>query len=189
MAIKTSTTKRRMAAPAAPLLSRGRGTLWFWRRRIRCLRAQARGFSRRRSDGTYISSEYIDPYGYVIPRGKCLVITDLSYYSGFSQPLAPGALTKLTLGIVKVSSSGWQQTIMFVASPTVFKQQGDWRQRQLEHGVRRQSRLLSIRHPACARGPREHRPVCIRLSEATVGAFASMRSSTFGKHRFWLAQI
>ena len=73
--------------------------------------------------------------------------------------------------------------------PTVFKQQGDWRQRQLEHGVRRQSRLLSIRHPACARGPREHRPVCIRLSKATVGAFASMRSSTFGKHRFWLAQI
>ena len=76
-----------------------------------------RGFSRRRSDGTSVSSEYFDPYGYVIPRGKCLVITDLTYYSGFSQPLAPGALTKLTLGIVKVSSSGWQQTIMFVASP------------------------------------------------------------------------
>jgi hypothetical protein len=76
-----------------------------------------RGFSRRRSDGTSINSEYIEPYGYVVPRGKCLVITDLSYYSGFSQPLAPGALTKLTLGIVKVSGSGWQQTIMFVASP------------------------------------------------------------------------
>ena len=74
------------------------------------------GFSRRRSDGTYISSEYIDPYGYVIPREKTST-TDLSYYSGFSQPLAPGALTKLALGIVKVSSSGWQQTIMFVASP------------------------------------------------------------------------
>jgi hypothetical protein len=76
-----------------------------------------RGFSRRRSDGTSVSSEYFDPYGYVIPRGKCLVITDLTYYSGFSQPLAPGALTKLTLGIVKVSSSGWQQTIMFITSP------------------------------------------------------------------------
>jgi hypothetical protein len=76
-----------------------------------------RGFSRRRSDGTSINSEYIEPYGYVVSRGKCLVITDLSYYSGFSQPLAPGALTKLTLGIAKVSSSGWQQTIMFVASP------------------------------------------------------------------------
>jgi hypothetical protein len=76
-----------------------------------------RGFSRRRSDGTSISSEYVEPYGYVIPRGKCLVVTDLSYHSGFSQPLAVGALTKLTLGIVKVASSGWRQTIIFVASP------------------------------------------------------------------------
>ena len=117
MAIKTSTTKRRMAAPAAPCCPEAGDLVVLATANPMFEGGTTRGFSRRRSDGTYISSEYIDPYGYVIPRGKCLVITDLSYYSGFSQPLAPGALTKLTLGIVKVSSSGWQQTIMFVASP------------------------------------------------------------------------
>jgi hypothetical protein len=76
-----------------------------------------RGLRRIRSDGTSIGSEYVEPYGYVIPRGKCLVITDLSYYSGFTQPLGPGNLTTLTLGIVKVSSSGWQQNIIFVTTP------------------------------------------------------------------------
>jgi hypothetical protein len=82
-----------------------------------------RGLRRIRSDGTSIGSEYVEPYGYVIPRGKCLVITDLSYYSGFTQPLGPGNLTTLTLGIVKVSSSGWQQNIIFVTTPQV-----DWQE-------------------------------------------------------------
>ena len=30
-----------------------------------------RGLRRIRSDGTSISSEYVEPYGYVIPKGKC----------------------------------------------------------------------------------------------------------------------
>ena len=64
------------------------------------------------------SREYVEPYGYVIPKGKCLVVTDLSYYSGFSQPLTQGSLTKLFLGIVTVSSSGWRQSTLFVTSPT-----------------------------------------------------------------------
>jgi hypothetical protein len=75
------------------------------------------GLRRFRSDGASISSEYVEPYGYVIPKGKCFVVTDLSYYSGFTQPLAPGSLTKLTLGIVKVSASGWRQSTVFVTSP------------------------------------------------------------------------
>ena len=68
--------------------------------------------------GRHLSSEYVEPYGYVIPKGKCLVVTDLSYYSGFSQPLTQGSLTKLFLGIVTVSSSGWRQSTLFVTSPT-----------------------------------------------------------------------
>jgi hypothetical protein len=76
-----------------------------------------RGLRRIRSDGNSVSSEYVEPYGYVIPKGKCLVVTDLSYYSGFTQTMAPGSLTKLVLGIVKVSSSGWRQSIVFVTSP------------------------------------------------------------------------
>jgi hypothetical protein len=76
-----------------------------------------RGLRRFRSDGASISSEYVEPYGYVIPKGKCFVVTDLSYYSGFTQPMATGSLTKLTLGIVKVSASGWRQSTVFVTSP------------------------------------------------------------------------
>jgi hypothetical protein len=66
-----------------------------------------------------MSSEYVDPFGYVIPVGKCLVVTDLCYFSGFSQPPAPGNLTTLLLGIVTVSGSGWQQRSLFVTSPTL----------------------------------------------------------------------
>ena len=76
-----------------------------------------RGLRRIRSDGTSIGSEYVEPYGYVIPRGTCLVVTDLSFYSGFTQPLAADSLTTLALGIVKVSGSGWQQSTVFVTSP------------------------------------------------------------------------
>ena len=76
-----------------------------------------RGLRRIRSDGTSINSDYVEPYGYVIPTGKCLVVTDLSYYSGFTQPLAADSLTELALGIVKVSGSGWQQSTVFVTSP------------------------------------------------------------------------
>jgi hypothetical protein len=48
-----------------------------------------RGLRRIRSDGTSISSEYVEPYGYVIPKGKCLVVTDL--YGYFSKLLRDDA--------------------------------------------------------------------------------------------------
>jgi hypothetical protein len=81
--------------------------------------ATSRGLRRIHSDGTTVNNEYVEPYGYVIPNGKCLVVTDLSYYSGFTQPPISGTLTNLTLGIVTVAGSGWRQGVLFVTSPLV----------------------------------------------------------------------
>ena len=78
-----------------------------------------RGLRRIHSDGTTVNSEYVEPYGYVIPSGRCLVVNDLSYYSGFTQPPIPGTLTNLTLGIVTVVGSGLSQGVLFVTSPIV----------------------------------------------------------------------
>ena len=95
-----------------------------------------RGFSRRRSDGTSVSSEYFDPYGYVIPRGKCLVITDLTYY--WLQPTTgPRRFDEANARDREGLSSGWQQTIMFVASPQFSNNKVIGGNVKLKTGVRR----------------------------------------------------
>ena len=189
MAIKTSTTKRRMAAPAAPCcpeagdlvvlatanpMFEGGTTSAVFAKTIRWHLHQQR---------VHRPLRLCDTEGKV-PRhhGSVLLFR-------FQPTTGPRCSDEANTRDREGLQLGLAADHHVRRKPTVFKQQGDWRQRQLEHGVRRQSRLRSIRHPACARGPREHRPVCIRLSKATVGAFASMRSSTFGKHRFWLAKI
>jgi hypothetical protein len=81
------------------------------------------GFRRIHSDGTSIASEYVDPYGYVIPAGKCLVVTDLAYYSSFTKPEAPGSLTHLLLGIATVTPGGFGQRQVF-ATTALFSNNG-----------------------------------------------------------------
>jgi hypothetical protein len=83
-----------------------------------------RGFRRIHPDGTSVVSEYVDPYGYVIPPGKCLVVTDLAYYSGFTKPEPPGSLTHLLLGIATVNpGGGWGQRQVF-ATTAIFSNNG-----------------------------------------------------------------
>ena len=104
-----------------------------------------RGLRRIRSDGTSINSEYVEPYGHVIPKGKCLVVTDLSYYSGFTQTMSLGSLTKLVLGGVKVLELGLAAKYCVCHQPEVRKKQRpDRRQRHHGNGVRRSSRSLSV---------------------------------------------
>jgi len=86
--------------------------------------ANLRGFRRIRADGTYPSGEYVVPYGYVIPKGKCLVVTDLAYYSGFTEPQPPGNLTRVMLGSLTVTApNSWTQETLFVTAP-LFSQNG-----------------------------------------------------------------
>lgn len=86
--------------------------------------ANLRGFRRIRADGTYPSGEYVVPYGYVIPKGKCLAVTDLAYYSGFTQPEPPGNLTRVMLASLTVTApNSWTQETLFVTAP-LFSQNG-----------------------------------------------------------------
>jgi hypothetical protein len=61
-----------------------------------------RGFRRIHVDGVAPANEYVEPYGYVIPKGRGLVVTDLAYYSSFTKPRAPGDISRLFLGYVDV---------------------------------------------------------------------------------------
>jgi hypothetical protein len=83
----------------------------------------SRGFRRTRGDGTYPSSEYVEPYGYVIPKGKCLVVTDLAYHSRFTQPEPPGNMSEIRLGLLTVTSTSLSQGNLFITAP-VFSQNG-----------------------------------------------------------------
>ena len=106
-----------------------------------------RGFSRRRSDGTYISSEYIDPYGYVIPTGKCLVITDLSTIQ-VSANHWPQVLDEANARDREGLQLGLAADHHVRRKPTVLKQQGDRRHRQHEHGFAvRHGCYLSVTPP------------------------------------------
>jgi hypothetical protein len=82
-----------------------------------------RGFRRVHVDGSAPAGEYIDPYGYVIPKGRGLVVTDLAYYSSFTKPRAPGDLARLFLGYVQVTPTGLSQGLIFVTTP-IFAQNG-----------------------------------------------------------------
>src|SRR5262245_24514160 len=61
--------------------------------------ALVRGLRRILPDGTYSTGDYVEPHGYVIPKGKCLVVTDFAFYSRFTRPEPPGHMTRLELGI------------------------------------------------------------------------------------------
>jgi hypothetical protein len=80
----------------------------------------SRGFRRIRPDGSQ-TGEYQDPYGFVIPRGKSLVVTDLAYYSGFTNPQDPGDMTRLMLGMLTVNPTSIQQLPLFVTAPLFAK--------------------------------------------------------------------
>jgi hypothetical protein len=82
------------------------------------------GFRRIHPDGTSVAMEYVAPYGYVIPAGKCLVVTSVAFYSGFTNPQPPGSLTHVMLGIATVNpGGGWGQRQVF-ATPAVFANNG-----------------------------------------------------------------
>jgi hypothetical protein len=74
------------------------------------------GFRRIHPDGTSVASEYVDPYGYLIPADKCLVVTDVAFYSSFTKPESPGNLTHVLLGIATVNPGGWGQRQVFTTS-------------------------------------------------------------------------
>lgn len=75
-----------------------------------------RGFRRVHPDGSSDPSEYNAPYGYVIPKGKVLVITDVAYHSSFTQPRPAGTLTELRFGIVNVTNQSVGQRAIFTTS-------------------------------------------------------------------------
>jgi hypothetical protein len=78
-----------------------------------------RGMRRIHPDGTMHPSEHLEPYGYVIPRRKVLVVTDLAYLSGFTRPRPAGTLASVNLGITTVSgeaSTTITQNVLFTAS-------------------------------------------------------------------------
>jgi hypothetical protein len=74
------------------------------------------------------SGEFLTPFdainGYVIPAGRHLIVTDLAYYSGFTNPRPPGELTHVVLSILTPDEGGGlTQTPVFVATAT-FTQNG-----------------------------------------------------------------
>jgi hypothetical protein len=83
--------------------------------------AMFRAFRRIRADGSSVASEFINPYGYVIPRGRGLVVTDLAYYSAFTKPDPEGTLRRLSLGSVHVESGGLSQLMVFITTPVFAK--------------------------------------------------------------------
>jgi len=75
-----------------------------------------RGFRRIHADGVAPAGEYIEPYGFVVPKGRCLVVTDVAYFSKATKPLAEGNLTRLSLGYLQLIKQGWMQGILFVTT-------------------------------------------------------------------------
>jgi hypothetical protein len=82
-----------------------------------------RGFRRIHADDSSPPGEYIEPYGFVIPKGRCLIVTDLAFFSAFTNPEAAGNLTRLVLGFLHVLQDGWSQGVIFVTTP-IFSQNG-----------------------------------------------------------------
>lgn len=88
--------------------------------------ALVRGLRRTLPDGTYSTSDYVEPHGYVIPKGKCLVVTDFAFYSRFTNPEPARHMTRLQLGIATTHPDGsWGQLPVFVTAP-VFSENGSY---------------------------------------------------------------
>jgi hypothetical protein len=75
-----------------------------------------RGLRRVHPDGSIDPGEHVEPYGYVIPKGKVLVVTDVAYHTGFTQPRPAGTLTELRFGIMTVTSNSVGQRAIFTTS-------------------------------------------------------------------------
>ena len=85
--------------------------------------SNSRGLRRIGASGE-ILTPFDEPYGYVIPGGRHLVVTDLAYYSGFTNPRPPGALAHVVLSILTLSGDGGSShTPVFVAT-SPFAQNG-----------------------------------------------------------------
>src|SRR4051794_21740479 len=82
-----------------------------------------RGFRRLHADGSAPAGEYVEPYGFVIPKGRCLIVTDLGYYSDFTKPEAAGSLTRVMLGYLQLLPNGWTQGILFITT-AIFSKNG-----------------------------------------------------------------
>jgi len=72
------------------------------------------GFRRIRAGGVAPASEYVAPYGFVIPTGRCLVVTDLAFFSDITEPLPEGSLSRVELGYWQPTKVGWNQATLFV---------------------------------------------------------------------------
>jgi hypothetical protein len=81
------------------------------------------GFERVHASGSSPPGESVAPYGFVIPKGRCLIITDLAYYSDFTKPEAAGDLTRVSLGYLQVMPSGFSQGLIFMTT-AVFAKNG-----------------------------------------------------------------
>jgi hypothetical protein len=75
-----------------------------------------RGLRRVHPDGSIHANEHVEPFGYVIPKGKVLVVTDVAYHSAFTQPRPPGTLTELRFGIMTVTNQSVGQRAIFTTS-------------------------------------------------------------------------
>jgi hypothetical protein len=75
-----------------------------------------RGLYRVHPDGSVHPNEQNEPYGFIIPKGMVLVVTDVAYHSAFTQPRPPGTLTELRFGIVTVTPNSVGQRIIFTTS-------------------------------------------------------------------------
>lgn len=80
-----------------------------------------RGFRRIHADGVAPAGEYVEPYGFVVPKGRALVVTDVAFFSKATKPLSPGSLTRLSLGYLQRVRQGWLQGILFVTTATYTK--------------------------------------------------------------------
>jgi hypothetical protein len=75
-----------------------------------------RGLRRVHPDGSIHPSEQVEPFGYVIPKGMVLVVTDVAYHSAFTKPRPPGTLTEVRFGLTTVTSKSVSQRAIFTTS-------------------------------------------------------------------------
>jgi hypothetical protein len=79
--------------------------------------ATTRGFVRLTPDGGVDSGSSEAPFGYVIPAGRRLVVTDLAYFSGFTSPGAENDLLEIRFAILtEHPGGGFSQIPVFVAT-------------------------------------------------------------------------
>ena len=77
------------------------------------------GFLRRLPDGS-IDAPATDPnFGYIIPDGKALVVTDISFNLRGSNIPPSGESSKVSLGILNSIGGGFSQSLIYQVGPVV----------------------------------------------------------------------